>query len=284
MDAAPAREIQPEPSAAASSAEGEPPEATAQGPAAPAPASVDIHGAKVLVSELVKHFDPACPEKCDEGSLKVGRPLPRGFKGVMWVRELCACTVRGYVAQHPPTAVPPPDPVVGARARAALAGAPPAPRPERGTKRLAVLETELARERRALEDLRAGTGTRVAPVAESLAALDAEEVAAARARASAEGTKVYVTAELEQMRARVSGLQAEFHAANERLAAADLERGAFARRRTDLEEKLAAERARVAPAEAAAEKRIEKLARRAATVRAYNPALPAPPEAENDRG
>src|SRR5882724_4198909 len=126
----------------------------------PVPPTVEVWGKQILVSELIEHFDPECRDRCEEGRVKVMRPMPKPFKGTVQVRELCACTVRRYAEAHPP------EDVLGGLSSAARAAARgPRPKGAGGGARdkLTRLRTEISRETTRLMTLRAQIAERVAP-------------------------------------------------------------------------------------------------------------------------
>jgi hypothetical protein len=174
MDAAPATEPPPLSTVDAAAGAASPSDEAPPAQPAPEPPTVDVYGKKVLVSDLVRHFDPACRNRCDEGVRKVGRPAPRGFKGVFFVRELCPCTVTGYLAEHPPAPEDLPPPVVGAAARAALEGKAPAPKGDHAIAKARRLREELADERAALECIRAPLREESEAIAAAAKAIDEE--------------------------------------------------------------------------------------------------------------
>ncbi len=227
------------------------------------------------MTELLACFDPSCPHRCDHGLRKVGRPAPRGFKGVIWSKEACVCTVRGWLKAHPEDGKPVEDVVPlgrAARAAAKVLSASPA---ERGSKRLGILRAELAREQETLRSLGERLESGTAALTGEVAAIDEEEVENQRRLTAAESTKKLSSSRLEALRAELSGLQAEIREAEHEIERTTWARSSFGLRRQEVQRKLAAARERLAPQEAAARKRIEKLERRISTLVAYHPELPA---------
>lgn len=225
---------------------------------APEPRTVTIHGQKVTLAELVRHFDPICP-RCAEGIVMVGRPVPKGFKGVIRVPELCDCTVRLWEATHPAPAEAI-EPEIGARARRALAGAPP-PKNDHATKQAARLRAALERQR---EELAAAE----APIAVETAALDTEERQNRERVAILADSNKDARARLEALRAQVSGVLAEIGAIEEAFGNRETLGRSIMERRRQLEGKHAGVMKRADNLRAD----IEKLERRLALALAHEEA------------
>lgn len=237
--------------------------------AAPTPPTVNIYGKDVLVSDLIQHFDPECGDRCTDGMIVVRRPMPKPFKGTMPVKELCACTVRRYVSEHPPA-------VAGGLSRAARAVLAPAraSHTSEGAKlKLKRLRDELAAQTTHLMGIRARltdtTGEAEAEL-QGLADADAEMLRAAGTRgerwAAAQKRHDELVESLRAVDTLILAIDGEETIAKE---AADKVRA----RRQVLEETIATARARAAPIEGPALKGIEKLERRISAVLIHHPEL-----------
>lgn len=276
-EAEPAPPSSQEPTAVeAGSPDGAAPVSPAENPK-PVPPTVEVWGKPILVSDLIEHFDPECPARCEEGRVKVMRPMPRPFKGTILVRELCACTVRRYAEAHPP------DDMLGGLSPAARVAAKEAirrPSGDAARDKLTRLRTEISRETTKLMTLRAQIADRVAPLEAALEAMgqaDADARADADSRASRLAAAQHRNDEcvraLHAIEIILIGIEEETHRA-----AADVEERGRRRRTTEAElERL---RATISPAEGPLVKSIEKLERRIATVLAYHPELAPSPAAD----
>jgi hypothetical protein len=274
-EAEPAPPSSQEPTAVeAGSPDGAAPVSPAENPK-PVPATVEVWGKQILVSDLIEHFDPSCRDRCEEGRVKVLRPMPKPFKGTVVVRELCVCTVRRYAEAHPPEDVLGGlSPAARAEARGARPGAGGAARDK-----LTRLRTEISRETTKLMTLRAQIVDRVAPLEAALEEIGHADGAAradvdsrASRSAAAQHRKDECVRALHAIEAILVGIEDEATRA-----AADAEDRARRRRTTEADlERL---RATISPAEGPLVKSIEKLERRIATVLAYHPELEPSPAA-----
>ncbi len=272
MSAAPQEAIA---EAAVDPAAGSPAEAAPASPMPPTaaepapPPTVEIYGKQVLVADLVAHFDPECPDRCTEGMITVMRPMPKPFKSTMPVKELCACTVRRYVAEHPPEAVG----GLSKAARAVLAPARASHTTDGAREKLGRLRGELSKETTRILSIRARAAEKTsdgeAELA-SIAAAEADLVAAAASRgqrwASAQKRHDELVEQLRAVDLAILAIDSEDTIAKEAA-----ERSG-ARRRV-LEETIAAARAKELPVEGPALKSIEKLERRIAAVLIHHPEL-----------
>ena len=260
----------------AGSPDGAAPVSPAENPK-PVPPTVEVWGKPILVSELIEHFDPECPTRCEEGRVKVMRPMPKPFKGTILVRELCACTVRRYAETHPP------EDLVGGLSPAAKAAAREVGRqPSGGAARdkLTRLRTEVSRETTRLMTLRAQIADRVAPLEATLEAIGQadgyarlDDDSRASRLAAAQHRKDECVRALHAIESILVGIEGE----TERAAAAASDR---ASRRRTTQADLERLRGTISPAEGPLVKSIEKLERRIATVLAYHPELEASPAAD----
>ena len=245
MDAAPATE--PSSNDPAEAGGGVNPDAGAAVP--PKPQTVKIGGEDVELAVLQRHYDPECDEKCAEGVIIVGRPMPRGFKGVIRVPELCGCTIRGYRAAHPPA---PLEPVIGARALAELEG--------RSRSKNDHSEKQAARLRAALAEKQAQLAETEMGYQSEIAALDEEAARAAIAIDVSKDLIAAAQADLEALRAQVHGAQARIGERQDELARDEMAAAAIAARRRDSEDRHAGVMKRAANLRS----EIEKLERRLA--------------------
>lgn len=127
---------------------------------------VKVRGKSIRISEFLKHFDPECPRRCKDGVAKIGRPNKMSPGGILWVPELCDCTVKGWLAANPAPVT------AGSLATAAIerAEAPtPAVPPEnpRG-KQVKRLRERVSDLRTKLGEIESELGAAIGPLAEDL--------------------------------------------------------------------------------------------------------------------
>lgn len=78
-----------------------PPEESKPAGALRTDSEVKVRGQSIRISEFLKLFDPECPRRCKEGVIKIGRPNKMSPGGILWVPELCDCTVKRWLEENP---------------------------------------------------------------------------------------------------------------------------------------------------------------------------------------
>lgn len=236
---------------------------------------VEILGENVAISDLPSLADRDCRQRCVDGVVKVGRPAPRGQKGVRIVREVCTCVVQ-ELGRRRAAAAPVVAPETGV-GTVVEAPAPPA-RPSRASVQIANLIGALAAVRGRREEVLSRIQQRTAVIVVDQARLSVlEGELAQRQRQTAE--------DAERIAEQVAVAEEELRVLRERLVQVGAEKGAQERRAAEIAARAAAaaavieaETARDRPALQHAEQAIEKLERRLRTVVAYHPEAVLPAE------